>query len=58
MGRELLAQNEFGGAPPDVHHQAALVGLREQAGDALVDQPRFFGAGDDVDGIAKHFAPA
>ena len=30
VGVVVLAQDHFGGTPTDVHHQAALVGLRQQ----------------------------
>src|SRR6218665_2831974 len=53
---ELLAQNQLGGAPADIDDQPPLVRLRQQPGHALVDQPRFFGAGDHVDRVGQHRA--
>jgi len=49
-GLVALAEDHFRRAAADVHHQPALVGLRQQARDALVDQPRFFLARDHLDG--------
>ena len=57
-GVELLAQDQLGGSAADVHHQPALVGLRQQVGHALVDQARFFAAGNHVDGKAQDLVSA
>jgi hypothetical protein len=52
-GRIALAEDHFGRTPADVHHQPALVGLRQQARNPLVDQAGFFLAGDDLDAEAQ-----
>ena len=56
MGGELFTQDQFGGAPANVHHQSALIRLWQQPGNALVDQSRFLQPGNDVDVVAQHFA--
>jgi hypothetical protein len=49
-GGVALAQDHLGGAPADVDHQPALVGLRQQVRDPLVDQARLF--------VARHHLDA
>lgn len=56
MRHAALAQHKFGGAPTDVDDQAALVGRRQLADDAAVDQCSFFFTGDDFDGKAQQLA--
>jgi len=55
---ELLAEDEFGGAPSDIHHQPPFIRLRQKPRHALIDQAGLFGAGHHVDGVAQHFAAA
>ena len=44
-----VADDQFRGAAADVHEQRALAGRQfDAAGDAQIDQPRFFLAGDDA----------
>ena len=51
---EAAADDAFGGAAADVHHQPALPGPgRLRMRDAEVDQARFFAAGHDFDGVAE-----
>ena len=54
LGPKALAHDDFGGAPANVHHQAALVRLGQQARHALVNQPRFFQPRNDFDGEAQY----
>ena len=44
-----MTQDQFGGAPADVHHQPALGGLGQQVRHPLVDQARFFASRNHVD---------
>ena len=55
---EVFAQNQLGGAPANVHHQAALVGLGQQSRHALVDQSGLFGAGNHINRISQHLTAA
>ena len=48
MGIEALAKDHLGGAATDIDHQPAVVRLRQQVGHALIDQPRFFAASNDI----------
>ncbi len=52
----MLADDDFGGAPANVHHQTPLRRWRQQAGDAAIDQPGLFLARDDFDGKAQQGA--
>ena len=53
VGGEALAQDQLGRAAANVHHQPALVRLRQQVGHALIDQARFFPAGNHVNRKAQ-----
>ena len=55
---QALSQNHFGRAPANINHQAALVGLRQQMRDTLVNQSGFFTARNHVDGKPQCFLPA
>jgi hypothetical protein len=45
----VLAQNHFGRAPADVHHQATLIGLRQQVRHTQVNEPGLFAPGNHFD---------
>ena len=47
------ADDEFGGAAADVHHQTLFRRSRQAVGDAQVDQPRFLASGHDFDREAE-----
>jgi hypothetical protein len=51
---QVLAENQFGGASADVHHQPPVGRARQQVGHPLVDQARFLAAGNHVDGKAQN----
>ena len=48
-----VADDEFGGAAADIHHQPFAFRLRQAVCDAEIDEARFFAPGDDVDGKAE-----
>ena len=49
-----LSQDEFGRAPPNVNHQAALAAVGQQVRDPQVNQAGFLPAGDHLDGKAQY----
>ena len=49
LGNETAADDEFGGSAADVDDEPRLSGGRQHVRDAVVDEPRFLVAGDDVD---------
>ena len=53
---EAFADDEFGAAAADVDHQPSPSGRRRGVCDTRVDQPRFFHARDDLDGMTERSA--
>jgi hypothetical protein len=53
LGREALADDEFGAAAADVDDEAVTAFVRRRVRDAEVDQARFFDARDDFDGMPE-----
>jgi hypothetical protein len=49
-----FAQDHFGGASADVHHETPAIARRHQPRHAHVDQARFLAARDHLDGVAQH----
>ena len=54
----VLADDDFSGAPANINHQPLLLAGGQGAGDAAVNQARFFLAGDDLDRKAQQLAAA
>ena len=47
------ADDVFGAAAADVHHQPLFAVIRQAAGDALINKAGFFDAGDDFNGMPE-----
>ena len=56
LGREALADDEFGAAAADVDDEAVTAFVRRRVRDAEMDQARFFDARDDFDGMTERVA--
>ncbi len=53
LGREALADDQFGAAAADVDDEAMTAFVRRRVRDAEMDQARFFDARDDFDGMTE-----
>ena len=58
LGFEFLADDQFGAATADIHHQPSTGNVGDAVRDPQIDQPRLFLTADDLDVVPQHLLGA